>query len=1254
MSTLRVRVLFLAVLLLAVCASRTSAQTVSANLSGFVNDPTGAVVPGANIVLTNQASKDKRSAVSNSSGFFSFIAVPAGTYSVQVSQTGFGTFTEKNIELHPSDERTLTDIKLKIGTVETSITVNSAASAIDTTGEKSALITAEAIKRLPVEGRDVTELIRTLPGFAMTNQGSSADNLGPNADTAGGQTQSYAANGVSSEGVQIVSDGVNITDPGNGAGSDQVVNMDMVQEVKIQTSNFGADSAKGPIVINAVGKSGGSDYHGGLYVYGRTYQLNTQDWFSKHDGDAKPLDRYIYPGGQIAGPVLIPGTNFNHSRRLRFFVGGEDYVQKNVYSYGNAAAATVEALLPTQAMRNGDFSANSLLSFFGSSNAPHGISNGLLVDCNSTGPLALYINICNVPSGTTPQSPNFPNGAPITNGQIPTSQFDPGTQAILNHLIPLPNTAPFTSAQGGVTNDQSIFNYKQVNLQDDSSYQVRGRIDFDLSENSKIYGTYSFQHSNGRNPQQIYYSPQTNFGEVNTPGGILGEDFSHVASLNFTRVLSASMTNELYAGASLNLGGNKPGVQGANLSSSIGYPYQGIYQSNQFPELYDYGYDGVPLALYPDYSTPIFQRKFVPNGGDNLTKVIKTHTIKVGVYLEREENNETDLNVASNGQIENYYEGPNNGPGNIQQPDGTSYNTPGNYLASFFLGQISAFQQYNFQTNSDLYYWNVDSYATDSWKIKKQLTLDIGFRLGHLGPWEDAHGIGFAVFDPALYATQSSSAGGNITVQKGVLNPGFTWHAINSAIPNSGAGSTLLFFSPRFGIAYDVYGNGKTFFRGGIGAYRSHDGWNDVNQEQATAQGQAVAIVGGGGVMLRNVAALAAAGHFGTSGGNSTQSGTSGVGFGLARGDTEQPLTYTYSATVDQQFNAVTLFELTYQGSQTSHLLTQYEQGAAGDLENINALPLGALFNPDPLTGVVNSPQGYSQADTINDFRPYPFYSQVNVARHVLYANYNALQASISRTQGRLLYSFNYTWSKDLGVFGSYSSGNVIDSTNIRPNYGPLQNDRSQVVNATFSYDTGAFEHGSRLVRGALSSYDVSGIINLQSGANAQRVLGSNFGLQGNISPAVGVTETVYNHFGVNSTSILGTPDIVLQPKLLCDPGSRLGKHQYINAACLAIPDYGVNGPAEMPYIHAPGYFDFDARVSKTFALRERRNIQLQLSGFNIINRPNYSFSSKFPAEQTLFYNGSAIANATAPSQFGFAQYRFGRRVSEISIKYNF
>jgi hypothetical protein len=125
---------------------------------------------------------------------------------------------------------------------------------------------------------------------------------------------------------------------------------------------------------------------------------------------------------------------------------------------------------------------------------------------------------------------------------------------------------------------------------------------------------------------------------------------------------------------------------------------------------------------------------------------------------------------------------------------------------------------------------------------------------------------------------------------------------------------------------------------------------------------------------------------------------------------------------------------------------------------------------------------------------------------------------------------------------------------------------------------------------------------------------------------------------------------------LTCDPRSNLdhARHQFINGNCLAIPAYGVNGPAELPYIHAPAYFDFDTRLSKSFNLKERRSLQVQLSGFNVINRANYSFSSKFPTEQTLYYTGTSVGNATKPSDFGFAQFRFGRRVSEISIKYNF
>ncbi len=1273
------RTLAIALLALLFLALQGQGQTISATLSGFVYDQAGSVVLNAKVVLINEASKDQRTTVSNGSGYFSFTALPAATYSIKVEHAGFDSFQEKGIELHPSDQRNLTNIKLQVGAVEETITVTSAPSAIVTSGERSVLITAEDIKRLPVEGRDVTELIKTLPGFAQVAQGQGADNLAPDPGLVGGQTGNYAANGTSPEGISIVSDGVNITDPGNGSSSDQVINMDNVQEVNVQTSNFGADSAKGPIVITAVGKSGGSEYHGSIYAYGRTYQLNTQDWFSKLDQDPKPADRYIYPGGNIGGPVSIPGTSFNHNKKLVFFASGEDYLQRNVYAYGSAEAGTVDALVPTAAMRQGTFSQEDMSTNY------FGVADNA-TSCSTTpgAALALYIHICNIPTGNTP-GPSPVNGVqgadgpPIVNtgspnppqnnyvGQIPKGYIDPGATALMS-LIPLPNRTPFTYNQSGT--EQSFFNYRQVNLQDADSYQARVRVDYAFSDNAKLYFVYDFQHSNGRNPQQIFYSPQQPFGEINTPAGILNQDFSHTASFNFTQVLSSSMTNELYGGSSLNLGGNEIAQKGADLASTIGYPYQGIFKTLEYPQLYDYGYDGLPLALFPDYSSPIFQHKFVPNGGDNLTKVHKTHTIKIGVYAERATNNQTDLNVASNGQIQQYYLGNLSTFGatssqRIYEPNlpGQSnayanYPAPGNYLASFFMGEIQQFNQYNFQTNSDLYYWTVDGYATDSWKFNKKLTLDIGVRIGHVGPWQDAHGLGMAVWDPALYAKQTSASisNGAYVVKSTVVNPGYTWHALDNSIPNSGAGSTPVFYSPRFGVAYDLRGNGKTVIRGGIGAYRSHDSWNDVNQQQATAQGQVYATVGGGGLLLRDIPALLPAA--GVGGGNGTQAGTSGVGFGLSEDDKQQPLTYTYSFGISQQVNTTTVFEVSYQGSQSSHLLTQYEQGASGDLENINALPIGTLYNPDPHTGEVNSPQGFSGENHVNDFRPYSFYTQVNVARHILYSNYNSLQTSIKKTQGKLTYDANYTWSKVLGVLGSYSTGNVIDSGNIRPNYGPLSYDRSHIVKGTISYNTGSIIRGKLVFRLLANDWTVAGIMNLQSGPNAQRVLGSNLGLGGTIYLPNGG-----NQYTVNNLTFLGTPDVVLQPVLTCDPRSGLAKHQYINVNCFRLPQFGVNGPAEFPYIHAPGFFDADIRIGKDVKLGAKESLQFQLSAFNFINRPNWSFSSKFPTEQTLIANGTGfnyIGNSGTgagygfPSDFGNAQFRFGRRVVEISAKYNF
>jgi hypothetical protein len=164
----------------------------------------------------------------------------------------------------------------------------------------------------------------------------------------------------------------------------------------------------------------------------------------------------------------------------------------------------------------------------------------------------------------------------------------------------------------------------------------------------------------------------------------------------------------------------------------------------------------------------------------------------------------------------------------------------------------------------------------------------------------------------------------------------------------------------------------------------------------------------------------------------------------------------------------------------------------------------------------------------------------------------------------------------------------------------------------------------------------------------------------------------------ISNTTVLGTPDVMLQPILRpgngCPSGNPTGglaKHQYINGNCFGLPPFGVNGQTNLGYIRGPAYFDSDLTVQKTIPLRAERNIQLRLAGFNFLNHPLPSFSSRFPKEANLqFYdpnfagfNGVVLANGTNPTGscsvagsqcFGYAGYKTGRRVLEVSMRYNF
>ena len=208
----KVTPLVLALLLMAVAfaPAAASAQGTTATLSGTVLDPDGALIPGALATLINTQSGAKRTTKANSSGVFVFAAVPSGDYDVRVELVGFESTVLHKLHLDPSDNKSLSKVVLKVGEVAQVVNVSAADAGLTSSGEKSTLITSNDIKKLSVEGRDVGELVRILPGFAIAQTSGSIDNTSYDASQVNvtGALRSFAANGNSANGVTLLlSDG---------------------------------------------------------------------------------------------------------------------------------------------------------------------------------------------------------------------------------------------------------------------------------------------------------------------------------------------------------------------------------------------------------------------------------------------------------------------------------------------------------------------------------------------------------------------------------------------------------------------------------------------------------------------------------------------------------------------------------------------------------------------------------------------------------------------------------------------------------------------------------------------------------------------------------------------------------------------------------------------------------------------------------------------------------------------------------------
>jgi Carboxypeptidase regulatory-like domain len=1224
------------------------AQTGSATLSGVVQDQTGAIVPGASATITNKQSGAHRTTTSNGSGLFSFSALPSGDYSLKITRDGFKAFTQTQIHLDPGDTKSVADVRLAVGSASETVTVEESVAGIPLdSGQLSATISANDLEKLSVVGRDATELEKILPGFAIRNLAST--NQAPDfTQVTVGQPTPYSSNGAPVAGITLKLDGANLTDAGNFGANLQNINDSWVSEVQVQTSNFGVDQSNGPVVITGVTKSGTDRYHGSLYTFARVSQLNSNDWLQNYNGIPRSDERFVFPGGTISGPIP-------HFKKLTFFAGAEYDAQRNVYAYGSSGSAIIHALVPTKALRSGDFSAGALSAFLGS-------------------------NVTNGNYGTFNTPPTVgDDSSTLVNGNI-AAFLNPGAMALINGTLPLP-----TRAQTGTDG----YNYDAIDLVNNNVSQYVGRLDYTISPRNVFFGRYNFEKGKQGQPQVPYYSPSGSsvLGGVNTPGYGVNNDISvHTGALNYVTVFTPSLTNELYATVTWFVETFNLRTAAALQKGAIDYPYNGAFDNGdtQYPQLGTYTtYGGLPLGLWPDASlNPLQLKKLQPNVGDNLTKVWGKHTVRAGIFAQRTTNNQTATNPTTNGAIQNYYYG---GAGsyfadyNGTYPDGSpaygnAHFNSGNALANFFEGQIQDWHQQNFNPYTNLYFWNVDFYAQDQWRIASNLSLTVGMRFSKLGAWQDAHGIGSAIWNPALYNSAYNATTNPL--------PGITWYALTPSVPNSGSGTPPLYYEPRFGFAWDVFKDGKTVVRGGAGIYRFHDSVTDVFNEFRQAQNvRFTDLQGFGDNTLEGVNSLHLNPNtYGNTGLGSTETYISPATiYGLDPTDNKEPVTNNYSLSIARQMPRNWVLQASYVGNNSNSLMNNGTTQTVV-LNNVNAIPVGTLFTATAAAainakapGACNStgctPQQAASLDNIYNYpgdkaiqnaRPFPNYSQILVPRHNTYANYNALQIVAVKQAGRLNFNVNYTFSKALGILGSAADFNWtagIDPFNIGNNYAPLNFDRSQILNLSYSYQVGKLT-SDRLLGGFVNRWLISGITNLQSGPNLQTGVSPSPGYytQGNIGQGA-------NAYPVESQSILGTPDVNLQPVLKCNPKSGLGSHQYLNPACFGLPALGTNGQYIEPYLHGPAFFNSDLALEKGFSLGGERRLKFRYAAFNFINHPLNSFGTGYASQTTLQLSDTSVNGTPATAKytpigggfdFGSASLKLGRRLSEISLKYDF
>ncbi len=798
---MKLRICFLlAFVSFALCVSPALFGQANGSFSGTVLDKSGSAISGATVTATSQSTGVARDAKTDDVGHYLIPLLPVSIYTLRVEYKGFQTVETKDLRLQVDEAREL-DFTLVPSTVSTQVEVSASAVAVETTNPSlGQVITAQEVSQLPLNGRDFVQLASLTPGTTQETNPGSFFTQGADSEVAARGSFSLSVGGSRPNSTDWLLDGVDnneLTAGGIGVFS----SIDDIQEFKVLTYNYSAQygTRAGPTVLVTT-KSGSNNFHGSLFEFLRNTSLDAKSFFATTP-EKFNLNQF---GGSIGGPI--------RKNKTFFFVDGEQKDQLH--------GITFTGLVPSMAMRPSatqpyaDFTDNP----FGVPVTGTAMSGGNVVSVPgivnpnmlgaSTDPAAspnIYFQCAGSASG--PPTAVNANGSQVPGvpcAKIPAALVNSLGGALIN-LYPVPNA---NNAAAG---------YNFVSEPVRSLYETKfdARVDHNLTANDTLFGRFSYDNA-------VSYVPggfAGGFAEASAFGSNQGIiNHARNVAIGETHVFSPSMVNQATFGydrifdyitsqgtgtcASANLAGI--GIPGANLGCT-GTPGS----EKCTPGAYSCGL--VSVLMTGNYWS-LGDRGYTPfQGGtniftfdDSLDLIRAKHDFKVGIDVRANQ-----MNVGTEAFQDGFWI-----PGAIGTFSGYSdaaSSIPGNPEADLVLGLVGVSehdQTFNGPVTGRR--WKIyRPYVQDDWRIKRDLTLNLGVAWDLTTPISEVDGR-MADYIPPTIATGANAATGQLLIanQGGVGG-------------SAGVNRNWTAFEPRIGFAYKLLGSDKTVVRGGYSIY--HD-----------------------------------------------------------------------------------------------------------------------------------------------------------------------------------------------------------------------------------------------------------------------------------------------------------------------------------------------------------------------------------------------------------------------------------------------